>query len=204
MKIAFYHDHHADRHIYERAFACAREVYPAAHLIHLCAAGGIETLPDVTRLEVILKGTFAEQRCFAHLLTHLRWPGEDILFLDTDCFLLAPVDEVWEEPFDLCVTLMERPLHHMMPTNSGVVFSRSPEFWALLFQRNQGLPFNVNDHSWVQLETNFNNLLSKPRFRVSYVAGSLYNHIPEDPAEVAADAKIVHWKGPRKAWVPKA
>jgi hypothetical protein len=57
--------------------------------------------------------------------------GARVLLIDADTLILRPLDEVWDQPFDLAVTA--RPSTARLPLNAGVIFVRvSPTSRAFL------------------------------------------------------------------------
>lgn len=58
--------------------------------------------------------------CWLQVLDQAQ-PGDRILFLDVDTCILRPVDDLWEQPFDLAYTI--KPGAHP-PFNTGVVAVR--------------------------------------------------------------------------------
>jgi len=58
-------------------------------------------------------------------------PGDRILLIDADTLILRPLDDVWDQPFDLAYTAKGRDSRY--PFNSGVVFLRiSPAVQAFV------------------------------------------------------------------------
>lgn len=48
----------------------------------------------------------------------------EVLLIDADCAILAPLDEVWSRSFDVAITERGREAHPF-PLNAGVVFARA-------------------------------------------------------------------------------
>lgn len=48
--------------------------------------------------------------------------GDEVLLIDADTFIVRPLDDVWQLPFDVAITV--RPPTYPMPLNAGVVFVR--------------------------------------------------------------------------------
>lgn len=105
----------------------------------------------------------------------------------------------------MAVARMERPLHPTLPSNSGVVFSRNTPFWRDLAAANAGLDFKPEARAgqpgnWMPIELNYNNLLASGAYKVRWLDGALYNHVPQASDEDWSSRKIVHLKGYRKEW----
>jgi hypothetical protein len=201
MILAFYHDHGglADAWMLGMAVEHAARVHPEAHILHLTTPGGPPTPAPAERVTIDHRGEFAERRCFAHAMATQHF-GPEVLFLDTDCHLLAPVDDIWAEEFDVAATVMQRPLHPMLPCNSGVVYTRNQHFWWDLADMNAGIVWTPGAPTWMKLEENFNRLLTKRKYRVHWLPGSVYNRIPTHRNDILG-AAVVHWKGNLKELV---
>lgn len=65
--------------------------------------------------------------------------GDELLLIDADTFIVRPLDDLWESPFDVAYTV--RPPGYPMPLNAGVIFLRaSPttqRFMVAWRERNQ-------------------------------------------------------------------
>jgi lipopolysaccharide biosynthesis glycosyltransferase len=140
----------------------------------------------------------------------------DWLFVDTDVVFQRDVRSVFDQPFDIAVTVRDWPhlkrasgFAERMPFNAGVVFSRTRKFWSRAYKRLLEMPVELHDfmgHQQVICD-----LVTEKRFHVAYVKGSRYNCPPYidggkpggDPdlsAAMEQQAAILHYKGPvRKA-----
>lgn len=137
------------------------------------------------------------------------------LFLDTDIIVRGDVRHVFDSKFD--VAFADRNWIHMEPTpkltakmpyNAGVAFSRNPAFWEATLEA-----VHAGGEKW---ETSFmgdqlaiavaagwrkGERRSEP-FQVLELPGMRYNYPPSGPKDPGiANALIVHYKGPRKAWM---
>lgn len=125
------------------------------------------------------------KRCYAHS----KVEGE-CLFLDIDCFLLKDVSRVFKHDFDAAVCLRHAQISSEMPFNGGVVFSRSPGFWAEV----AGSPDDHKD--WRDTETRFSSIARSSKYNIRVLDGREYNYMPEKEEDYSCS--IVHFKGWRK------
>jgi hypothetical protein len=131
----------------------------------------------------------------------------DWLFVDTDVVFQAPVSGVFHKAtWDIGVTT--RNWAHLkaadgfterMPYNMGVVFSRSPQFWAECYSRLRAL--DADEQQWMGDQIVFNDAIASARYAVKRLSGAKYNFPPEipgttpPPEQLQAEAAILHYKG---------
>jgi hypothetical protein len=91
-----------------------------------------------------------------------------------------------------------------MPFNTGVVFSRSPEFWQAVLETWRGYtPEQQAD--WMSEQRAVAEVVRRDVFTVLVLPGMVYNYPPTTKTdEGLAGAAVVHWKGRRKAWMIEA
>lgn len=109
----------------------------------------------VSRLQMPTQPAIAD--CYAansHKLAH--WcqevdaapDGTPMLLIDADTAILRPLDDIWDQPFDMAYTV--RPPRSRYPFNAGVVFVRaslrSRAFLAYWLDVNQRFLGNQRDH----------------------------------------------------------
>lgn len=126
----------------------------------------------------------------------------DWLFVDTDVVIHKDVRHVFERDFDVAMasrvgTYMEgAPYTKANPYNFGVVFSRNPECWRKL------VPIlKTMEPQWQRWG---GEQLLACQLGVGYkleVLPCWYNFTPEKQTDSLTAAYIVHYKGPRKAWI---
>jgi len=190
MKVAIYLDSHDAEHI-----ACAklcidsvRRHMPFAEVWHLTVTDGPELPADKT-LRLDVEGSFGYRRMFLHS----KLEG-DVLFIDDDILINDDVSHVFNEDFDIAVTTDIKPGMASIKYNSGVTFSRSPEFWALHAEKVKAMGFE-----WDRLEPEFTRTVDQTGFAVKILPGEVYNRVPKDEHDI--DGKILHYRGPRKKWL---
>lgn len=129
----------------------------------------------------------------------------DWLFVDTDVLFQRDVRDVFKNAFDLAVA--DRDWDHVkpaagfterMPFNMGVVFSRTPAFWAECLARLKELP--KPKQRWMGDQEVFCDILSEQRYRVALLPGAIYNYPPSLSGHdaIEASAAILHFKGERR------
>lgn len=120
------------------------------------------------------------------------------LFLDVDCIVRKDVSEVWREDFDVALPEVADPF---VRYTGAVVFCRSVEFWKRWL--NDGI------WGWGGDPTNLREFLQAFTRHVDTFPGKVlrlpqwkYEALPKNRADTCPDASIVHYRGPRKAWIP--
>lgn len=136
----------------------------------------------------------------------------DWMFIDPDIIVQKDVSHVFEDKFDVALTdrvgtiTYEADYAKVMPYNLGVSFSRAPAFWKRVLYHLRTLSPKLQQWEGDQLvicEMIKQRVASD--FNVKILPGLTYNYPPrsaDDPR--TADAAIVHYKGPRKAWLQEA
>ncbi len=139
----------------------------------------------------------AVRRMTAHSMLHGEW-----LFVDTDVVIQKDVRDVFQSAFLVAVTdrvgsLWEHSMKHQ-PYNMGVTFSRSPKFWGEVREKLLQLDPKLQEWGGDQVVVC---ALAGPKY-LKVLPGHIYNFTPGTREEDRSHAAIVHYKGPRKAWIP--
>lgn len=129
--------------------------------------------------------------------------ADEILFVEPDVRLQADVMDVFAKPFDVAVTTREDEVlldnkRINTPYTLGMTFSRSQEFWREAKMFCQTL--DEKDQDWFGDIISIANVVQGGKFNVEVLDGAIYNHVVNDP-EKPTDAKALHYKGKRKAWL---
>jgi hypothetical protein len=90
---------------------------------------------------------------------------------------------------------------HRIPFNTGVVFSRSAQFWAAVLTVWRSFPEAVQK-DWLSEQQAVYEVVRTGRYRVKILPGMFYNYPPTDGAVIPL-AALVHYKGPRKSELTK-
>lgn len=180
-----------------------RQVMPKVDVVHFTdeQSRNIEGVDAVFRLQ---KAPMAQLRMQHHANVSGDW-----LFVDTDVLFQQDVRGVFSRPFDIAYT--DRDWDHLkpaagfteeMPYNMGVVFSRSPQFWADVLERLRQL--SKPERRWMGDQQVFCEVIAANRYQCVALPGSRYNFPPSlDPEDTESpqleqQAAIVHFKGPRR------
>lgn len=163
-----------------------------------------EKTPAVPGVDQVLRrphGKMLERRLEHYSACEGNW-----LFVDTDVVFQGDVLDVFNQPFDVALT--DRNWPHVthpagfveeMPFNTGVCFSRCPDFWKAVLETWRGFtPDQQAD--WLSEQRAVAHVVRSDAFTVCVLPGMVYNYPPSTLTDVGlADAKIVHFKGDRKA-----
>jgi hypothetical protein len=130
------------------------------------------------------------------------------LFIDTDVIVQSDVRFIFSDAtFDVAVATREGTLRPKevgtkfmagMPYNKGVVFSRSPDFWAAAAERLRTL--SAKRQEWMGDQVAMCHVIAAGGFRVE-VLPARYNYPPQRSDEDVTGQAILHYKGSRKPWM---
>lgn len=145
---------------------------------------------------------FAHENLTMFKMEHLAKLDGDILVLDTDVIVQKDISKVFAFDFDVALTWRDGPiwsddgqdLAKIMPINCGVMFSRSPEFWAHCIAWSK-------EHPGGWYSDQFAVAANWRRFNVLRLNCDNFNHTPNSKAEDVSNRYVVHYKGKRKAWM---
>jgi len=164
---------------------------------------------EIQRDELI----FCKHQLYA---AYIRDAVRDIVILDTDIIVQSSLADVFGD-WDIGLTLRHETdsLRKIMPFNEGVIFCRATEgarrFWGALLHVYEQLPTCLRRWSGGQislgillrkyLEEQEGDLLEVRGIRIKLLPKDIYNYAPEREDEDLSDRVIVHYHGPRKAWM---
>ena len=134
-----------------------------------------------------------------HLLESLTG---DVLVLDTDVKVQADLGPVFGLPFDVALTWRDGPIMtedgydaaKLMPWNTGVVFTRTREFWRACQAWPEG-----KDIGWYSDQVAV--AAVAPDFNVLRLHCENFNYTPKHREENTSKRLVVHYKGKRKDWM---
>ena len=178
----------------------AREVMPGVPIVQFTdlKTPQVRGTDKVRRLE---PGDILERR-----LDHYAVCPPESLLIDTDVSIRADVRSVFDDAaFDVALCDRNWPyladesarFAHTMPFNSGVVFTRNPLFW----QHVRMLWSAREDKTWHSEQKAVFDAVKSGKWRVKVLPGQVYNYPPQSPDDSCDHAALVHYKGPRKAWL---
>lgn len=156
----------------------------------------LDCVDSVQRLEGTVVSSF--------LARHLSQLEGDTLYLDYDTVVREDVSSVFHFDFDLAITkrtrkeIESRPVFMACPHNVGVMFSRSQEFWRQMARRYDS---RTDDPTWMKFQIVLTESLNALDFNILELLSERYNYTPETKDEDLSNRAIVHYKGPRKAWM---
>jgi hypothetical protein len=188
-----------------RLIGSARHSMPTVEIVQFTDETSPE-VPGVDRVSRKPHGRMLERRLEHYASCEGNW-----LLVDSDVILQRDVRDVFNEPFDVALT--DRQWSHIkqpesmmldMPFNTGVCFSRSPDFWrAVLMIWRSYTPEQQKD--WLSEQRAVADVVRRDVFTVCVLPGMTYNYPPSSETdEGLKDAALVHFKGARKNWVVHA
>ena len=130
------------------------------------------------------------------------------LFLDPDVIVQRPLDPVFEQPFDVALTIRHERIKTLdggnitpaMPYNMGVAFSRQPRFWADALEYCRQLEAS-DYHDWYGDQLSVKHIADTGSFDVLELPCDQYNYSPRTEDENVEERYAVHYKGLRKEWM---
>lgn len=161
-------------------------------------------VPDTARIIRKPHGKMLERRMEHYASSEGEW-----LLVDTDCVVQCDVRAVFDDPgFDVAIADREWSLvkdHHKytktMPYNTGVVFTRTPAFYARALEIWRTYP-DDKKAQWYSEQWAVADAAAEARFRVKVLPGMVYNRPPATLQEDVSNASILHYKGDeRKRWM---
>lgn len=177
-----------------------RKHMPGEEIVHLTD----ETSPQLIGTDSVRKvpnGKMLECRIKHYSECEGEW-----LLLDTDVLVMQSVRDVFTgATWDLAVAdraCPHNPQTHetwsAIPYNTGVVFSRSPQFWSLVldtWRTSEDNDWNSEQKAvWAVIRTGY--------YRVKILPGMVYNYPPKDQKDPCTGAALVHFEGQkRKFWM---
>jgi hypothetical protein len=132
-------------------------------------------------------------------------PGEWV-FCDTDIVFKKDVRGVFRKPFDIALASREGTIWagseyaKVMPFNTGVIFSKNPKFFQMLLPNLKAMTPAMQEWGGEQFMVNELVRHQDSPFSVEILPSS-YNFTPATREEDVSHASILHYKGPRKAWI---
>jgi len=130
------------------------------------------------------------------------------VILDTDVIVQRSLAPVFEQAFDVALTVRHEPVKTFdktrdlaaeMPYNTGVMFSREPRFWKAALECCRGLP--EKQHDWWGDQVSVKAVADSGQFNVLELPCDVYNYSPSTESEDVGARHVVHYKGARKVWM---
>lgn len=165
-----------------------------------------ETL-DVSDLDVdeVIRRPCGERIALSRIEHLYHFPHKETLNLDNDVIIRKNILDVFDNPFDVALTWRQatrtdnfgRPLNRF---NSGVMFSRSKEFWADCLEWFKDKGDRTAEWGGEQRSVNF--VSGAGKFAIHELPCSTYNWSPSQHKQRNDKAHVWHYKGSqRKQWM---
>jgi lipopolysaccharide biosynthesis glycosyltransferase len=130
-----------------------------------------------------------------------RW-----ITFDTDIIVNADLSHVFDTDFDVALTkrygkiLDERgkDIVQMMPYNTGVMFSRNPQFWKEAYRLLLKMPESA--HKWWGDQLSVRLVADSQKYSLFELPCDTYNYSPKT-LEDHKQCLVLHFKGARKEWI---
>ena len=176
--------------------------------VHRCDVVQMTNLktPQVQGVDEVVRLPF-DIPLMRYRLKHLaNYPHHDMLIVDTDVIAKSAIDDVWECDFDVALT--KRPDGHFgsrddtpdMPYNTGVMLSRSREFWK---ECGHWLASESDElQRWYGDQRAVCEIAKRAHYTVLELDGDEFNWSPNSRVDTSP-ARFWHYKGGiRKKWMP--
>ncbi len=179
------------------AAAVARQTLPGVEVCHLT---DMNTRALRRATKIIRREKDAPMAVFR--MQHHQAEGE-WLFIDNDALVTRDITHVFSDPFDIAICEradddgMKPEALKTMPHNMGVVFSRSPAFWAAAEAELRTYEDKLQE--WMGDQLAVCRLIEREGFKTRIIPCT-YNFPPAAPG-MQEEAFIRHYKGKRKAWL---
>lgn len=144
-------------------------------------------------------------RMMTFRLDHLaNYPHDEMLILDDDCIVKGDLSHVFAD-FDIALTKRAEPalyegvnMTETCPFNTGVMFSKSQDFWKRAASVCHALPDRFQ--RWWGDQMAVAVTAQKGGYRVKELDASIYNWSPISRCDMSP-ALVWHYKGLRKEWI---
>lgn len=171
-----------------------RAHHPAALIVHMTddKAPALVGSDEVWRSPKLVGSTFIRERM--DMLS--RMTPEPTAIIDSDTLTLRPLDDVWDDDFDVGLTW--RPDEPVMPYNIGVMFCRAPGFFADVVRRMDNDPRLAKpfgDQEVVAKEAHCG------KWKLKALPGDVWNNSCLSANKWPQTARIAHYKGDRKRFM---
>lgn len=189
--------------------ASVRSSMPQAKIVQMTDQ---DTAP-VRGVDEVIRKRWDKRFLMVYRLLHLKdFPASNAVFLDTDVVVQKDLSHIFDENFDICLTrrygIVRDPtgynLAEEMPYNTGVMFSK-PSGWPFWNQTYEcSLSFPKEDKEWWGDQVAIKKAADVTTLKIIELPCDLYNYTPRKHDENLSEKFVVHYKGARKEWMPKA
>ncbi|TAM45247.1 MAG: hypothetical protein EPN55_08960 [Gammaproteobacteria bacterium] len=186
--------------------ASVRKAMPAARIVQMTDS---DTKP-VTGVHDVIRKRYDGKYPMPYRLLHLKdFPDAEAVFLDTDVVVQKDLAPVFENDFDIGLTIRDKPvldpegidITATMPYNTGVMFSRASgrPFWEAAY--HYCLTFSDFEKEWWGDQLSIKAVADATPLKLKTFPCDLYNYTPDRPDEDLSGKFVVHYKGLRKEWM---
>lgn len=178
-----------------------RRTMPQHAILHMTDS----VTPSVTadrRQELPYDGS----RLMTYRLQHLAEVAEPMIVLDTDVIVQADLSAVFDKDFDVALTKRKgrilyggKDIVASMPYNTGLMFSRNPEFWRDAYALCRKAPQDMQ--RWFGDQLCVAAVAKSGKYKVLELPCSKFNYTPATQNEDVSAKFAVHYKGQRKDWM---
>lgn len=172
-----------------------RAHHPVARIVHMTddQAPALAGAAETWRSCKLVGDTLIRERMY--LLS--RMSSEPTAIIDADTLTLRPLDDVWDDEFDIGLTWRDH--QPVMPYNIGVMFCRDPGFFAGVVKRmddDPELAKPFGDQEAVAKEAHCG------KWRLKVLQCAEWNN-SDTNNDVIPDARMLHYKGNRKQYMAR-
>jgi lipopolysaccharide biosynthesis glycosyltransferase len=139
-------------------------------------------------------------------MEHLADLTGNWITFDTDIIVNDDLSHVFDTYFDVALTkrygkiLDERgkDIVQMMPYNTGVMFSRNPQFWKEAYRLLLKMPESA--HKWWGDQLSVRLVADSKKYKMLELPCDTYNYSPKN-LDDHKQCLVLHFKGARKEWI---
>ena len=189
------------RDLVNKMIASVRKHVPDPYIIQMTDMNtpGLE-VEEVRRLEPF------SPFFMSYRLKHLSLMRYQVLILDSDTLVLKDPTHVFDTPFDVCLTYRTKRIvspnigytedDPLMAFNTGVMFSRSQDFWKDAFRVCETL--EDRHKYWYGDQIAVTKLAESGKYNVAALPCAEWNYTPATEDEDLSGKNIAHFKGKKK------
>ena len=174
---------------------------PGAEIIQLTD----EVTPQVKGVHSVIRKPY-DGFLMTFRMQHLAALKFDWITLDTDVIVLKDLSPVMAKDFDIALTKRRGKILDedgtdivaYMPYNTGVMFSKNPQFWENAYKTLLGMPESA--HKWWGDQLSVRLAADSARYTILELDCDTYNYPPKS-ADDNKDCFVRHYKGKRKEWM---
>jgi hypothetical protein len=202
MKVAFLHmdfpGHEQFRTYAEIMVQSVRRSIPNVEIVHMCD----RKTREVSGVDTVQRRPLRHTYLMEYRLEHFCEVEGDVLFIDTDTIMLRDPSKAFAD-CDVALTKRTKPILMDgknivgdMPYNTGVMFSRKPEFWRDCLELSRGMDPDLRH--WFGDQMAVKRVARSGKFDVKDLMCDEYNYSPKWADEPLEGKYIIHYKGGRK------